>query len=74
MVFILLFASFAGLLSLPAAAAAESGDLAITNSVYPTPDVWASSWDPIDFTATLENQGLGTSTNRAIKWLSLIHI
>ena len=68
MVFILLFASFAGLLSLPAAAAAESGDLAITNSVYPTPDVWASSWDPIDFTATLENQGLGTSTNRAIKW------
>ena len=68
MVFILLFASFAGLLSLPSAAASESGDLAITNSVYPTPDVWASSWDPIDFTATIENQGLGISTNRAIKW------
>ena len=68
MVAVLMFASFTGLLTIPAASAAEPGDLALVGSQNPTPDMWASSWDPIEFTATLENQGLGTSINRALKW------
>ena len=68
MVAVLLLASLTGLLTIPAASAAEPGDLALLESQHPTPDTWASSWTPIDFEATLENQGLGTSTNRALKW------
>ncbi len=68
MVAVLLFASFTGLLTIPAASAAEPGDLALLESKNPISDTWASSWDPIEFTATLENQGLGTSINRALKW------
>lgn len=67
MVFVLLFASYAGLM-LPAVSAAESGDVAILQSLEPLPDSWASSWDPIEFKTTLDNQGLGTSTNRGLKW------
>ena len=68
MVLLLLLASFAGMASLPLSGAAESGDVAILGTVSPTNDSWSSSWDPVTFEITVENQGLGTSTNRATKW------
>ena len=68
MVLLLLLASFAGLASLPMSGATESGDVAILGTVSPTSDSWSSSWDPVTFEITVENQGLGTSTNRATKW------
>jgi len=68
MVFLLLLASLTGLISLPATAAEESGDLGIMASLSPLDDSWASSWDPLSFEATISNQGLGTSSNRAMKW------
>ncbi|MDE0870063.1 MAG: hypothetical protein OSA21_07105 [Candidatus Poseidoniaceae archaeon] len=49
LVFLLLFASFTGLLTLPTVAAAESGDLSIQATNSPLEDSWGSSWDPIQF-------------------------
>ena len=68
MVFLLLLASLTGLVTLPTAAASESGDLALLATVSPLEDSWASSWDPVMFEVTVANQGLGVSTNRATKW------
>lgn len=68
LVFILLFASFTGLLSLPIAAAAESGDLSIQATIEPLEDSWGSSWDSIEFNISISNQGLQSIANRALKW------
>ncbi|MFL2949881.1 MAG: hypothetical protein ACJZ40_05825 [Candidatus Poseidoniaceae archaeon] len=68
MVLLLLFASLAGLVSLPVATANESGDVAILDSVSPLNNSWGSSWDPMTFTITVQNQGLGTSQNRITNW------
>ena len=68
LVFILLFASYTGLLTLPNAAAAESGDLSIQASNTPLEDSWGSSWDPIQFNTTISNQGLQSIANRGMKW------
>ena len=68
MVLLLLLASLTGLMTLPAASASESGDVALIETISPLPDSWGSSWDPMSFEVTVANQGLGTSTNRATKW------
>ena len=68
MVFLLLLASLTGLVSLPATAAEESGDLGIIASLSPLDGSWGSSWDPLSFEATISNEGLGTSSNRVMKW------
>ena len=68
MVLLLLLASLTGLMTLPAASASESGDVALLETITPLPDSWGSSWDPMSFEVTVANQGLGTSTNRATKW------
>ena len=68
LVFLLLFASFTGLLALPSVAAAEPGDLSIQTSNSPTEDSWASSWDPVNFNVSIENQGLQSISNRGMYW------
>ncbi len=68
LVFILLFASYTGLLTLPTAAAAESGDLSIQATNSPLEDSWGSSWNPIQFNITISNQGLQSIANRGLKW------
>ncbi len=68
LVFLLLIASFTGLLTLPSVAAAESGDLSLKSSNSPLEDAWLSSWDPISFNVTLENEGLQSISNRVLWW------
>jgi len=68
LVSLLLFASFAGLLTIPSVAATESGDLSIQATNTPLEDAWGSSWDPILFTASISNQGLQSVSNRALWW------
>jgi len=68
LVFLLLFASFTGLLTIPNAIAAESGDLAIQATNSPLSDSWGSSWDPIIFNTTISNQGLQSIANRGLWW------
>ena len=68
LVSILLFASFAGLLTIPSAAAAESGNLTIQGTNTPLENSWGSSWEPIHFTTPISNQGLQAISNRALWW------
>ena len=68
LVFLLLFASFTGLLTIPSAIASESGDLAIQATNAPLSDSWGSSWDPIVFNTTISNQGLQSISNRVLWW------
>ena len=68
LVSILLFASFAGLLTIPSVAAAESGDLSIQATNTPLEDAWGSSWDPILFNVSISNQGLQSIANRGLWW------
>jgi hypothetical protein len=68
LVALLLVASFTGILLTPSVSAAEPGDLAINATLEPREDQWASSWDSILFTATVENQGLQDIANRAMWW------
>ena len=68
LVFLLLFASFTGILTMPNAAAAETGDLSIQMSNAPLDESWGSAWDPILFNASISNQGLQTIADRALKW------
>jgi hypothetical protein len=68
LVFLLLFASFTGLLTLPTAVAAESGDLSLQATNSPLEESWGSSWDTIQFNTTISNQGLQSIANRGLKW------
>ena len=68
LVFLLLIASFTGLLTLPSVAAAESGDLALQSSNSPLEDAWKSSWDPISFNVSIANEGLQSISNRILWW------
>lgn len=68
LVFLLLIASFTGLLTLPSVAAVEPGDLSLKASNSPLEDAWLSSWDPISFNLTLENEGLQSISNRVLWW------
>lgn len=68
LVFLLLIASFTGLLTLPSVAAAEPGDLSLKTSNSPLEDAWLSSWDPISFNVSLENEGLQSISNRVLWW------
>ena len=68
LVFLLLIASFTGLLTLPSVAAVEPGDLSLKSSNSPLEDAWLSSWDPISFNLTIENEGLQSISNRVLWW------
>ena len=68
LVFLLLIASFTGLLTLPSVSAVEPGDLSLKASNSPLEDAWLSSWDPISFNLTLENEGLQSISNRVLWW------
>ena len=68
LVFLLLIASFTGLLTLPSVAAVEPGDLSLKASNSPLEDAWLSSWDPISFNLTIENEGLQSISNRVLWW------
>ena len=68
LIFLLLIASFTGLLTLPSVAAVEPGDLSLKASNSPLEDAWLSSWDPISFNLTLENEGLQSISNRVLWW------
>ena len=68
LVLILLFASFTGLLTIPSAAAIESGDLSIQATNAPLEDAWGSSWDTVLFNTSIANQGLQSSTGRGLWW------
>ncbi len=68
LVFLLLFASFTGLLAVPNAKAVESGDLSIQMSNSPLEDSWNSAWDPIRFNASISNQGFQSIADRALWW------
>ena len=68
LVFLLLFASFTGLLTLPSAAASESGDLSIDTTNTPIEDSWISSWELVGFNLTITNQGLQPIPNRGLWW------
>ena len=68
LVFLLLFASFTGLLTIPIVSASESGDLAILGTNHPLEDSWGSSWDTILFNTTISNQGLQSIANRGMRW------
>ena len=65
---LLLLASLTGLISLPAASADAQGDLSLDASVSPLEDSWGSSWDSMFFSATITNEGLQQSVNRALWW------
>ena len=68
LVFLLLIASFTGLLTLPSVAASEPGDLAIKATNAPLENAWLSSWDPITFNVSIENEGLQSISNRGLWW------
>ena len=68
LVFLLLFASFTGLLTIPAVSASESGDLSIQATNFPLEDSWGSSWDPIQFNVSISNEGLQSISNRGMWW------
>ena len=51
------------------ASASSAGDLAFTQQVSPIEDRWYSAYQPIDFSITVENQGISTpSEPRLFKW------
>ena len=65
---LLLLASLTGLVSLPGASANAQGDLSLQATISPVEDSWRSSWETVFFSATIENQGLQQSVNRALWW------
>ena len=69
LVFLMLFSAFSMLAYVPSAAAVEQIDLAIVSGQSPVEDRFYSAFDPITFTAEVENQALSPLTNtRTLKW------
>lgn len=69
LVLLLLISSLGGLATLPGVSASVTGDLAITDSISPEEDNWASSFDTFSFTAQVKNQGLTSAgMNRVMRW------
>lgn len=69
LVILLLISSLGGLATLPKVSASVTGDLAITDSISPTKDIWASSFDTFSFTAQVKNQGLTPAgLDRVMRW------
>jgi len=69
LVFLMLFSAFSMLAYVPSAAAVEQIDLAIVSGQTPIEDRFYSAFDPITFTAEIENQALSPLTNtRTLKW------
>jgi hypothetical protein len=69
LVFLLLLSSLGGLTALPSVSASETGDLAITDGISPTQDIWASSFDTFTFTTQIKNQGLSSAgLDRLMRW------
>ena len=67
--FLLLLSSLGGLTALPSVSASETGDLAITDGISPTQDIWASSFDTFTFTTQIKNQGLSSAgLDRLMRW------
>ena len=69
LVFIMLFSACSMLAYVPNATAVEQIDLAIIHGQSPVEDRFYSAFDPITFTAEVENQALSPLTNtRTMKW------
>ena len=69
LVALLIASSLGMIISAPIASASVSGDYEVTSSVYPIPDTYMSSWDPISLTVEVSNTGFFyNSQPRTIEW------
>lgn len=66
---LLMISSLAGIMFVPTAAAAVSGDYEITASISPKPGDYISAWDPISLEVEVTNSGFYFNTQtRSIEW------
>ena len=66
---LLMISSLAGVMFVPTAAAAVSGDYEITASISPKPGDYISAWDPISLEVEVTNSGFYFNTQtRSIEW------